>query len=86
MILDRAVKLQGASAPCFAQKHNQDVTMIKKQLFTTILILIAHMNTSFIAAESMAPTQILIKNVHVWDGTSDGVTKKVSVLIERWQR
>ena len=34
------------------------------------------------AAEMEALPQTLIKNVHVWDGTSDGVTKKISVLIE----
>ncbi|GEA59336.1 metal-dependent hydrolase family protein [Vibrio comitans] len=28
------------------------------------------------------PTQTLIVNVHVWDGTSDGVTKKINVLVE----
>ena len=28
------------------------------------------------------PRQVLFKNVHVWDGTSDGVTKKINVLIE----
>ena len=34
------------------------------------------------AAEMEAPAQTLIKNVHVWDGTSDGVTKKINVLVE----
>jgi len=28
------------------------------------------------------PTQVLIKNVHVWDGTSDGVSQKTNVLVE----
>jgi imidazolonepropionase-like amidohydrolase len=35
-----------------------------------------------IAAEQEAPPQVLIKNVHVWDGTSDGVTKQINVLVE----
>ena len=56
--------------------------MKKFPLYTTILFLIALVITSVSAAERMAPTQFLIKNVHVWDGTSNGVTKKISVLIE----
>jgi len=28
------------------------------------------------------PSQVLFTNVHVWDGTSDGITKKINVLIE----
>lgn len=38
--------------------------------------------TSSIAGDANTQTQILINNVHVWDGTSDGVTKKISVLVE----
>jgi len=34
------------------------------------------------AAEEMALPQTLIKNVHVWDGTSEGVTKQINVLVE----
>jgi imidazolonepropionase-like amidohydrolase len=34
------------------------------------------------AVEDEALPQVLIKNVHVWDGLSDGVTKKINVLIE----
>ena len=34
------------------------------------------------AAEMEALPQTLIKNVHVWDGTSDGVTKQINVLVE----
>jgi imidazolonepropionase-like amidohydrolase len=34
------------------------------------------------AAEDEALPQVLIKDVHVWDGTSDGVTKKINVLVE----
>jgi imidazolonepropionase-like amidohydrolase len=29
------------------------------------------------------PPQTLFKNVHVWDGTSDGITKKINVLVEK---
>jgi imidazolonepropionase-like amidohydrolase len=36
-----------------------------------------------IAADTNPPTQILINDVHVWDGSSDGVTKKISVLVEK---
>jgi len=56
--------------------------MKKFRLLTTISILIATFTASVIAAETTVPNQILIKNVHVWDGTSDGVTKKIGVLIE----
>jgi len=38
--------------------------------------------TSSIAGDVNNPAQILIKDVHVWDGTSDGVTKKINVLVE----
>jgi hypothetical protein len=37
--------------------------------------------TSSIAGDSDTPTQILINNVHVWDGISDGDTKKISILV-----
>ena len=56
--------------------------MKKFRLLTTISILIAAFTASVNAAETTVLNQILIKNVHVWDGTSDGVTKKISVLIE----
>lgn len=34
------------------------------------------------AEKTESPKQVLFKNVHVWDGTSDGITKKINVLIE----
>jgi len=34
------------------------------------------------AGKETLPTQTLITNVHVWDGTSDGITKTISVLVE----
>jgi hypothetical protein len=49
---------------------------------TSIAILIATGASPVYAAESKAPTHILIKNVHIWDGSSDVVTKKISVLVE----
>ncbi len=58
---------------------------IIKNLFPLVLALIcsaAIFSPAVIAAEEMALPQTLIKNVHVWDGTSDGITKKISVLIE----
>jgi len=57
--------------------------MMKKiQWLASVLVLIVGFTISIYAADSMAPNQILIKNVHVWDGISDGVTKKISVLVE----
>jgi len=38
--------------------------------------------TNSYAADAPLPPQTLFKNVHVWDGTSDGITKKISVLVE----
>jgi len=47
------------------------------------LILLA---TGLFAANSMAqdelPSQTLFTNVHVWDGTSDGITRRINVLVE----
>ena len=47
-------------------------------LFCSVAIL----SPAAFAAEEPVLPQVLIKNVHVWDGTSDGVTKKIGVLIE----
>jgi imidazolonepropionase-like amidohydrolase len=49
---------------------------------TVLSILVAATTGSVSTAGDMPLNQILIKNVHVWDGTSDGVTKKISVLVE----
>ncbi|MCP3994965.1 MAG: amidohydrolase family protein, partial [bacterium] len=35
-----------------------------------------------IAEDMEAPSQVLIKNVNVWDGTSDGLQNGMNVLIE----
>ena len=56
--------------------------MRRFQLLTLLSILIATGASPANAAASNTPTQILIKNVHVWDGTSDGVTKQINVLVE----
>ena len=46
-----------------------------------LLSILALINaTSSIAGDSDTPTQILINNVHVWDGISDGLTKSISVF------
>jgi imidazolonepropionase-like amidohydrolase len=58
---------------------------ITKNMLMTFLSLFcsaAIFSPAVIAAEEMALPQTLIKNVHVWDGTSDGITKKISVLVE----
>jgi len=58
---------------------------IIKKLLTPVLALfcsVAVFSPAVFAAEEMALPQTLIKNVHVWDGISDGITKKISVLIE----
>lgn len=52
--------------------------------------LLAFITLSFIVMSSVfaeertaqLPPQTLFKNVHVWDGTSDGITNKTNVLIE----
>ena len=54
--------------------------MKKMQLFAAVSIFIALVATSVNAVDGMH--QILSKNVHVWDGPSDGVTRKISVLVE----
>ena len=56
-----------------------------KKLLPPVLALffsVAIFSPIIFAAEMQALPQTLIKNVHVWDGTSEGVTKKISVLIE----
>jgi imidazolonepropionase-like amidohydrolase len=58
---------------------------ITKKLLALVLALfcsIATFSPAVFAAEMEALPQTLIKNVHVWDGTSDGITKKINVLIE----
>ena len=49
-----------------------------KIIIVGILALVA---TSGLAQNDL-PTQTLFTNVHVWDGTSEGVTKRINVLVE----
>jgi imidazolonepropionase-like amidohydrolase len=58
------------------------VTKIILAPVLTLICSAAIFSQAVMAAEEEAPKQTLIKNVHVWDGTSDGVTKKINVLIE----
>lgn len=49
-----------------------------KIIILGILALVA--TSSF--AQNDLPTQTLFTNVHVWDGTSEGITKRINVLVE----
>jgi len=56
-----------------------------KRLITALLVAFVSatiLSPTVFAAEQEVPAQVLIKNVHVWDGTSDGVTKQINVLVE----
>jgi len=59
---------------------------MKRKIMLPVLLALACATTIFsglgFATEDEALPQVLIKNVHVWDGLSDGVTKKINVLIE----
>lgn len=52
------------------------------RFLAVIALSLATISGAVIAAEEMVLPQVLIKNVHVWDGTSEGVTKKINVLVE----
>lgn len=57
--------------------------MIKSVVTTALAITISFASSAFSADEDTPLTQqTLFKNVYVWDGTSKGITKKISVLIE----
>lgn len=49
-----------------------------------ILLAAGFISTAFFVSAEVdnLPTQTLFLNVHVWDGTSDGITKKINVLVE----
>ena len=55
-----------------------------KKLSTGLFVLLLVFSVGIQAAEKKKelPKQVLFKNVHVWDGTSDGLTKKINVLVE----
>lgn len=52
------------------------------RFLAVVALSLATISGAVIAAEEMVLPQVLIKNVHVWDGTSEGVTKKINVLVE----
>ena len=62
--------------------------MKKKNMFYTLLVVsalvvaIALPQAQAAGKKKEAPTQVLITNVNVWDGTSDTVKKGVDVLVE----
>ena len=45
-------------------------------------ILTASSLSSPVFAQNELPTQTLFTNVHLWDETSDGITRRVNVLVE----
>ena len=55
---------------------------MRKHMLRSALILAAVLVASPLAAQEEAPTQVLITNVDVWDGTSDEVMSGVDVLVE----
>ena len=59
---------------------------MKQKVMLPVLLVLTCATTIFsgstFAAEDEVLPQVLIKDVHVWDGLSDGVTKKINVLIE----
>jgi imidazolonepropionase-like amidohydrolase len=48
----------------------------------SVLVACLFLVASAQAAEDTLVPQLLIKNVHVWDGKSDGVTRRTNVLVE----
>ena len=57
-------------------------TLRTKLALAAALVALTALPGALGAAENEAPTQILITNVDVWDGTSDTVAKGTDVLIE----
>jgi len=51
-------------------------------VLSVFLTLVVFNSTPGIAADTIPAVQLLIKNVPVWDGTSNGVTKRINVLVE----
>ena len=58
--------------------------MTNRTAFPTIvaIALFSFITAGAVFAQEELPPQTLFKNVHVWDGTSEGITKKINVLIE----
>ena len=59
---------------------NLNVRIIYLILLPTALLLNPHAKAD--SQQDNLPSQTLFTNVHVWDGTSDGVTKRINVLVE----
>ncbi|MEE9158825.1 MAG: hypothetical protein V3U60_10620 [Gammaproteobacteria bacterium] len=49
---------------------------------TAVCFLMCLFSTQSFAQDSL-PEQTLFTNVHVWDGTSEGVTRRINVLVEK---
>ena len=56
--------------------------MVRSFKTTLVPIMMVLLTPFSYATDNSVANQILIKNVHVWDGTSDGVTKRINVLVE----
>jgi len=52
------------------------------KILVSALVMVASFCTFAEDKKEVLPTQTLFTNVHVWDGTSDGLTKRINVLIE----
>jgi len=53
-----------------------------KSLTKIIVLLTASMLAANSIAQEELPPQTLFTNVHVWDGTSEGITQRINVLVE----
>ena len=60
--------------------RNLTISIIYLSLLPTVLFINGHVSAD--SHQDALPSQTLFKNVHVWDGTSDGVTKRINVLVE----
>jgi len=56
---------------------------MKNKFINLTLLATLLFSTAALAEEAKPlPPQTLFKNVHVWDGTSEGITQKINVLVE----
>jgi len=51
-------------------------------IFLSAALTACLVSTPLFAQDTPAPPQTLFTNVHVWDGTSDGITQRINVLVE----
>ena len=58
--------------------------MIHRSIYSSALaaVLLGALFAHSVWAEDESVPQTLFTNVHVWDGTSDGITKRINVLVE----